>query len=430
MRGPTITRLLVLAVIAAIPVWFVFNIGWPIHVHNLNRERLQSPAVYTKVAEELALYCQSIDKTTEFRSSMEISSLPETIRSCKPLDGYVSQSRAHFEMHGGFDHYGYKLVLDDANCTENENVWELFYYSDGSADTKLLTLRMDRDKRSPAAGQIRSVADDGTSRTGAARIPRKGEDALCFAARDGNMARVHELLANGADINQKDRNGQTPLHHAAARSSLQLAGLFLEKGASVNAQDLFGETPLHVAARAGSLEIAHLLVSKGAKVDAQSIDLNTPLHNASEACHPEIVRYLADQGANVGAMTNMPLAPLHLAAAEGCKDIVEFLIERGADVNADKGEGTPLQWAVDSGQTEVAALLISKGADVHAKLKYGRLLLGAVAMHGQVDLARILIAAGVDVNARSQEGETCLSIAKHHKKQAMIELLRQHGAKD
>ena len=53
------------------------------------------------------------------------------------------------------------------------------------------------------------------------------------------------LIENGADVNAKDNNGQTPLFYTARKIyNTQAAGLLIQSGAEVNARDNRGNTPL------------------------------------------------------------------------------------------------------------------------------------------------------------------------------------------
>ena len=59
-------------------------------------------------------------------------------------------------------------------------------------------------------------------------------------------------MANGAKMDARDKDGQTPLHLAAAEHSCledcgQMIELLLAKGADVNARDNQGKTPLAIA---------------------------------------------------------------------------------------------------------------------------------------------------------------------------------------
>ena len=50
-----------------------------------------------------------------------------------------------------------------------------------------------------------------------------------------------------ADINARDKNGQTPLHYASSKNLNDMVEFFIARGADVNAKDNNGKTPLDVA---------------------------------------------------------------------------------------------------------------------------------------------------------------------------------------
>jgi len=59
---------------------------------------------------------------------------------------------------------------------------------------------------------------------------------------------VELLIAKGADISAKNKNGCTPLHAAALGDQKEVVELLIAKGANINAKDNDGHTPLHTAA--------------------------------------------------------------------------------------------------------------------------------------------------------------------------------------
>ena len=70
---------------------------------------------------------------------------------------------------------------------------------------------------------------------------------LHWAAFEGQKGAAELLLENGADVNAKDINKDTPLHLAAFRGSKEVVDLLLAHGADVNARNEMGQTPLSLA---------------------------------------------------------------------------------------------------------------------------------------------------------------------------------------
>jgi hypothetical protein len=88
---------------------------------------------------------------------------------------------------------------------------------------------------------------------------------------------VRWLVANGADINVADVYNKTPLHQNAMRRNGNVA-VFLEVGANIEAKDKNGNTPLHMAAgSAFNSKTVQLLVLKGADVNSKNDQGETPL---------------------------------------------------------------------------------------------------------------------------------------------------------
>ncbi len=88
-------------------------------------------------------------------------------------------------------------------------------------------------------------------------------DPIHEAAKEGDLAKVKSLIAEGSDVNIRDENDLTPLHFAAFRGYKDVAELLILKGANVNAADKVGANPLNLADREGYKEIAELLINHG-----------------------------------------------------------------------------------------------------------------------------------------------------------------------
>ena len=84
---------------------------------------------------------------------------------------------------------------------------------------------------------------------------------LHLAAISGHKKVAELLLANKAEVNAKDKTGQTPLHRAAANGHKDVVELLLANKAEVNAKDNDGYTPLQAAR--GHEDVAALLRQHG-----------------------------------------------------------------------------------------------------------------------------------------------------------------------
>lgn len=96
----------------------------------------------------------------------------------------------------------------------------------------------------------------------------QASSVLVAAAIKGNTALVNELVEQGNNVNQADKNGNLPLHAAVAKGDKQLVTLLLDKGADINAKSHdIGWTPLQIAIIRNHPEIIQLLLDRGAQID-------------------------------------------------------------------------------------------------------------------------------------------------------------------
>jgi ankyrin repeat protein len=74
-----------------------------------------------------------------------------------------------------------------------------------------------------------------------------GLTALLYATRSGCLHCAAAIVKAGADINQPNPDGVTPLINALDNRSFDIAMFLLDKGASPHVWDMYGRTPLYVA---------------------------------------------------------------------------------------------------------------------------------------------------------------------------------------
>jgi ankyrin repeat protein len=120
------------------------------------------------------------------------------------------------------------------------------------------------------------------------------------------------------------------LHWAAENGLVDIAALLIEQGADVDEKDQFGNTPLHLALRYP--DMVRLLLDSGADVNARNAMGNTPLHLA--VTDERVVEMLLDAGAQVNARNGLDKSPLNYAMRQGTSAsslaVVETLIRAGA----------------------------------------------------------------------------------------------------
>src|SRR5262249_5988153 len=150
------------------------------------------------------------------------------------------------------------------------------------------------------------------------------------AIRDGDATAVRRLIEDGADVNARDAEGNTPLILASFYASPECVAFLLEKGADANAANKAGVTALIRAAT--SYEKARLLVDAGATVRVRTTDLgNTPLILAARrAGNSSTVKLLLERGADASERNDAGVSPILAGAASGDLETVRLLLDAGA----------------------------------------------------------------------------------------------------
>jgi hypothetical protein len=91
---------------------------------------------------------------------------------------------------------------------------------------------------------------------------------------------VKQALRQGADVNEFDQYGFTPLIEAGITNDLEMTKILLQAGADPNLQDLTGGTVLHWAVENNNLELCSLLLENGASANQYSRSSEPPLVKA------------------------------------------------------------------------------------------------------------------------------------------------------
>ena len=155
---------------------------------------------------------------------------------------------------------------------------------------------------------------------------------LMVAAREGEVDRVNELIAEGADVNNQDEQGETALMAAAKTGQTICLDQLLQSNAHPNITDNEGNTALIHAITGRKIECVKELIAKGANVN---IGTATPLILSIRSRSFDITNELL----KVNATDILKNSPLIEAVSCGKNTIVQSLLLKGAYVNAKNTDG-------------------------------------------------------------------------------------------
>ena len=243
-----------------------------------------------------------------------------------------------------------------------------------------------------------------------------GVTALILAARADLTESIKLLLAKGAQVNAKDRWGNSPLtsafdsHYYAHSDSTHHPALstiktLLTAGADIQTGNSVGIPVLMLAARTNSVEALKMLLEAGAQISATDQKGRTVLMYEKWSYMPsvEVFRILIDAKADPNAVASDGRTPLMFATYGAPPEIIELLLERGAKASINARD--------NSGQTALMHAAYYWSSDLKPE--------------DQLRTVKALIAAGADVNIKDNSGRTALAVAQEYSKnQALIELLK------
>ena len=125
---------------------------------------------------------------------------------------------------------------------------------------------------------------------------------------DLTLKEAEELIRNGANVNEINKNGETPLFYL---ENVSIAKLFIAHGADVDAKNQYGCTPLFYA---DEEEMIQLLIAHGADVNMLNNDLDSPLLHYVASI--EAIKLFFENGANLNIIDKDGFTPLDLMDTE------------------------------------------------------------------------------------------------------------------
>lgn len=282
-----------------------------------------------------------------------------------------------------------------------------------------------------------------------------GLTALLYATRSGCLACVQSIVKAGADVNQPNPDGITPLINACDNRNFDIAMFLLDHGANPNVWDMNGRTALYVAVDMNSITTRGFLGFGGPlppapKDKATAMDVINRLLNMGVDPNHELTRMrpnAAGRGRFGEYMLRGGTTPLMVAALGHDEAAITALLAHGAEVDlSNVFKITPLMAAaamdgtgrgVAGGPGDIQAkaiktidLLLKGGAHINAQVldsrthtakmaaynrgadHEGQTALFSAAEAGWDRVVKELLARGADPTVRDAEGRTALDYAR------------------
>ncbi len=242
---------------------------------------------------------------------------------------------------------------------------------------------------------------------------------LFNASENGCDELAKLLLKDGASLQARDREANTPLSRAARAGHASLVALYAANGSELDERNLKGSTPLFLAVENNRTAIVELLLRLGAKPDIPGRSQLTPLSAAAFNGNAKIADLLVSQGADPNAADATGKTPILYAAARGFQPIVERLLKAGVDINTRYGNNlTVLMWASghandvpDEDGLALVNNLIDHGARIADTDDRGHDALMIAAELGHAGIVRLLIKKGASPKLIDVSGKTAVDFA-------------------
>ncbi|XP_009707779.1 PREDICTED: protein phosphatase 1 regulatory subunit 12B-like, partial [Cariama cristata] len=187
------------------------------------------------------------------------------------------------------------------------------------------------------------------------------------ACIDENLDMVKFLVENGANVNQQDNEGWTPLHAVASCGYLNIAEYLIGHGANVAAVNSEGEVPSDIAEEAAMKDLLLEQVKK------QGVDLDLARKEEEQQMLQDARQWLNSGRIEDIKQPRTGATALHVAAAKGYSEVMRLLIQAGFNLNVQDNDGwTPLHAAAHWGVKEACSILAEALCDMDIRNKLGQ----------------------------------------------------------
>jgi len=313
-----------------------------------------------------------------------------------------------------------KLLLDHGATVDAKEKWggqTALMWASARRHPEMMQLLISKGADVNAASIDRDYQRHVTAEGRPKSLDSGGLTPLLYAARENCSACVNVLLENKVDIDLPDPDGASPLLVAIMNANWDLAKQLIAAGADVNQWDIFGESPLLTA-----VDLRSRIDGGHASIDPQNGTTGLAIVTLllERGANPNMQLFF--KPANVrGAVYTRGSTPLIRAAVNNDLEIVKLLLEHGADATLSTADRqTPIH-AVLAGRApenqalELIKVLQKAGTDVNviALINHEEEIRGGTVLHYAVrkrykEVIKLLASFKIDMDAVDQDGLTAL----------------------
>ncbi|KAK2592122.1 hypothetical protein QQS21_010193 [Conoideocrella luteorostrata] len=252
-----------------------------------------------------------------------------------------------------------------------------------------------------------------------------GSSPLLLAAESGHDSIAQLLIAKGADVNSKDREGATPFSRAILGNHYMFAELLLMNGADTEVQDNRGRTPLLGAVQSQNDVAVGLLLNYGAGVECKDNFGRTPLRLALDSDHEKMVKLLLERNADIMVKADDDWTPLQVVLERKSATMIRMLMEIVRSQIA-SNVTTVLHHCTRKVNTENIGLMLESCIDLEPKDIRCVVLLAVC--YGLEDVLKQLQEKSAESDLKDNHGELLLHLAAAKGYEGIAQLVLEHKA--
>ncbi|TGK28210.1 ankyrin repeat domain-containing protein [Leptospira gomenensis] len=285
-----------------------------------------------------------------------------------------------------------------------------------------------------------------------------GFGVLSWAVKNTDREAVELLLEAGADPNETNSRGETPLLTCLDLGNEELIRIFLEAGADCSRRDYSGNTALTKAVSTGNVEIVEWVYENPTStpdLEERNGEGYTPFLLAVDLGHLSIVEYFLNREADFLKKNSEGRTVLHLTSLHNDFEILDLFLEKEETKsileNRDADGNTALLLASSHDSVECLERLLKIGADPLKRNASGKTgleeadrqkyhhvvkilkkvlteLLFLAAEEGDEEKTQQIISLGISPNSIDKEGNTPLHSSVANDRISLVRLLLESNA--